>query len=96
MPSKIITEQMKQEIKDFYLSKPMTLTEVGKKFNLSRVTVSRILEGIPRYSKAKINNPNMDERFFQNIDREDKAYFLGLMISDGNVFVESENSTANR
>ena len=38
----------------------------------------------------------MDEHFFQVIDTEEKAYFIGLLISDGNVFIEDKNSTANR
>ena len=41
---------------------------------------------IPKYTKPKLNNPNMKEHFFQDIDEEAKAYFLGLLISDGNVF----------
>ena len=31
----------------------------------------------------------MNEHFFKNIDCEEKAYFLGLLISDGNVFVDT-------
>ncbi len=96
MPSKIITEEMKNQIREFYLSRPMTIAAVGKEFNLSSPTISKILKDVSRYSKARLNNPNMDERFFQVIDREDKAYFLGLLISDGNVFIENESSTANR
>lgn len=95
MPSKIITEQKKQEIRDFYLSKPMTLAQLASHYNLSSPTVGKILGDIPRYSKARLNNPDLDERFFETIDNEEKAYFLGLLISDGNVFKE-ENSSANR
>lgn len=94
MPSKIITEQMKQEICDFYLSRPMSLKTVGEHFNLSNPTISKILKDIPKYPKARINNPNLNERFFESIDSEEKAYFLGLLISDGNVY--KEDSTANR
>lgn len=96
MPSKIITEEMKQQIREFYLSKPMTLAAVEKHFNLSHPTISKILKDVPKYSKARLKNPNMDERFFKDINREDKAYFIGMLISDGNVFVEDSDSTANR
>lgn len=95
MPGKIISKQQKQEIRDFYLSKPMTLTQLASHFNLSSPTVGKILGDIPRYSKARLNNPELNERFFEVIDSEEKAYFLGLLISDGNIFKE-ENSSANR
>lgn len=88
MASKIITEELKQEIIEFYKSQPMSLKSVGEKFNLSSPTISKILKDVPRYSKASIFNPNMKEDYFDNIDTEEKAYFLGLLISDGNVFTD--------
>jgi DNA-directed RNA polymerase sigma subunit (sigma70/sigma32) len=57
MPYKTINEETKKLIKEYYLSKPMTLDEVGKKFNLCRPTISKILKDIPRYTKAKIKSP---------------------------------------
>lgn len=90
MPSKIITIEQKQIIRDYYLSKPMTLMELATHFNLSLPTVGKILGDIPRYSKARLNNPNLNENFFEVIDNEAKAYFLGLLISDGNVFIDSD------
>lgn len=94
MARKIITDELKDEIIEFYLSKPMSLKEVQDKYNLCGPTISKILKDIPKYTKAKIKNPNLNERFFQNIDSEEKAYFLGLLIADGNVFVKE--SSANR
>lgn len=34
----------------------------------------------------------MNENFFHYIDSEDKAYFLGLLISDGNVYIDNSGS----
>ena len=86
MASKIITEELKQEIIEFYKSHPMAMKTVCEKFNLSLPTVGKILKDIPKYSKASIFNPELDEDFFSVINTEAKAYFLGLLISDGNVF----------
>lgn len=95
MPRKIITEELKKEIINYYLSKPMTLNEVETHFNLSHPTISKILKNIPKYSKAKINNPYLNEHFFEIIDNEEKAYFLGLLIADGNVFKENGGRQAS-
>lgn len=86
---KVITDELKQEIINYYLSYPMTLKQVEDKFNLSHPTISKILKDIPKYTKAKINSPNLKEDFFHIIDSEEKAYFIGLLISDGNVFKDT-------
>ena len=86
---KNITPALEKEIKEYYLSYPMTLKQVEDKFNLSHPTISKILKDVPKYTKAKINSPNLKEDFFHTIDSEEKAYFIGLLISDGNVFKDT-------
>ena len=71
MPRKIITEELKQEIINFYLTQPMTYADVQEKYNLSAPTIGKILSEIPKYPKAKIKNPNLKERFFEIIDSEE-------------------------
>ena len=86
MPRKIISKELEQEIIEYYLSQPMTMKQVEDKYNLSHPTITKILKDVPKYSKAKMNNPEMKEHFFEKIDNENSAYFLGLLISDGNIF----------
>jgi hypothetical protein len=95
MPRKNITEELKQEIIKYYLSQPMTMKQVEDKYELSHPTVTKILRDIPKYSKAKLNNPNMNERLFEDINSEESAYFLGLLISDGNVFKDNTGRQAS-
>lgn len=95
MASKIITEELKKEIIEFYQSYPMAIKTVCEKFNLSSPTVGKILKDVPRYPKALIFSPNLKEDFFDEIDTEEKAYFLGLMISDGNVFNDETGRQAS-
>ena len=95
MPRKVITEELKQEIIKYYLSQPMTMKQVEDKYELSHPTVTKILKDVPKYTKAKLNNPNMKEHFFQEINEEAKAYFLGLLISDGNVFKDNTGRQAS-
>jgi hypothetical protein len=86
MPRKYITEETKSEIREFYLSKPMTYDVLIEKYHLSYPTIIKILRDIPKWEKYKIYNPNIKEDYFETIDSEMKAYFIGLMIADGNVF----------
>ena len=95
MPRKIITEELKQEIIKYYLSQQMTMKQVEDKYELSHPTITKILKDVPKYTKAKLNNPNMKEHFFQEINEEAKAYFLGLLISDGNVFKDNTGRQAS-
>ena len=95
MPRKIITEELKQEIIKYYLSQPMTMKQVENKYELSHPTITKILKDIPKYTKAKLNNPNMREHFFQDINEEAKAYFLGLLVSDGNIFKDNTGRQAS-
>lgn len=83
---KYITEDLKNEIREFYRSKPMTYAILEKKYNLSTPTIIKILKGVEKWEKHIIYNPNIKEDYFETIDTEVKAYFLGLMIADGNVF----------
>lgn len=84
-----VTEELKNQIIKEYLKKPITLNELANKFNLTYPTIWKVLKNTPKYSKAKIKNPNLKEDYFENIDSDDKAYFLGLIISDGNVFTDN-------
>ena len=95
MPRKVITEELKQEIIKYYLSQPMTMKQVEDKYELSHPTITKILKDVPKYTKAKLNNPNMKEHFFKEINNEASAYFLGLLISDGNVFKDGTGRQAS-
>jgi uncharacterized protein (DUF433 family) len=56
---------------------------IAKDFGCSRRTISDILNDNNVKFKNKAYNKN--ENWLDEIDNESKAYFLGLMISDGNV-----------
>jgi hypothetical protein len=71
------------------------MKQVECKYKLSHPTMTKILKEVPKYTKAKLNNPNMNERLFENINSEESAYFLGLLISDGNVFKDNTGRQAS-
>lgn len=82
---KHITLQQKRDIVEYYASKPMTLKQVREKFGITTAKISEILNeyGVQKYNKTQLFSPNLNENYFKEIDTEDKAYFLGLIISDG-------------
>lgn len=85
---------LEDKIVSYYLTRPMTLSELNLAFpDLCVPTLVKALNkhNIPRYSKEKIYNPNVMEDYFEIIDSEEKAYFLGLMLTDGNVFYRGDN-----
>lgn len=89
--AKFISDDVKEQIRVYYKSRPMTMQELSDKFGYCIPTLMKILGDIPRWPKSKIFNPTLNDDFFRCIDTEAKAYFLGLMISDGNVFKANDN-----
>lgn len=63
----------------------MTVSYLSSMFGLSDPTVIKILNEfrVKRHKKTKIFSPDLDEQYFDSIDTEKKAYFLGLIFTDG-------------
>ena len=82
---KHITKVQKEEIVNFYKTRPMTQEEIAKKYNVSLPSVIKILKEyrVKVYNKVQLFSPNLNEHYFDKIDTEEKAYFLGLIITDG-------------
>lgn len=81
----MIPTDVKKEIVEYYLSRPTTIDDVAKKYNYSTPTILKILNsfGVKRYTKAQLYSPHFREDYFSSIDTEKKAYFLGLLLTDG-------------
>jgi hypothetical protein len=87
MPSKIIfsNEEKEQIIQEYSIDK-LSSKQIGKNHDVSLDTILRLL----RYEKVQIRNESdcqkkysINDNYFNIIDSEDKAYFLGLMFADG-------------
>lgn len=76
-----------EDIKNDYINNHMTLNSIAKKHNVSLETIRRYLlkEGVHLRSISEHYNPNLKHDFFNKIDNEYKAYFLGFLITDGNI-----------
>ena len=77
-----VTKDQKQEIMILY-DQGLSSDKIAKQLGLSRTTVK---DHIPDYMKRKksfYNTYSCNYQFFENIDNEVKAYFLGLFYADG-------------
>lgn len=84
----IISETTKRNIINRYVQKPISVYEISKIFSLSVPTIYKILKeyNVPIYKRHQIKNSELRESFFEKINTPLKAYFLGLIITDGCVF----------
>lgn len=79
-------------INNLYVNEGKTLKEIGVIFGTKSDTISKKLKemGVPiNWSRV---NRTFKHDFFETIDTEEKAYFLGLLTADGSVVLNSERS----
>jgi len=83
LPQKIQKNIIESAV-DYYKENNISIVKCSKKFNIGATTLTRYLH---RY---KINTSDYDLRkytynkdFFENIDTEEKAYWLGFIAADG-------------
>ncbi len=84
-----ISEEKKKDICHKYLEENWTIKLLTEKYALSRFVVKKILQEnqIPIKRHTKRSRLFMKEDYFEKIDTEAKAYFLGLLFTDGNIFI---------
>ena len=78
-----------QEISCLYTDRKFSMREIAELYKVSLCTIRDILNRlkIPRRNDSDSHKKySVNEDFFTNIDSEEKAYFLGLLVSDGNVY----------
>lgn len=86
--TKIEREKIKQIIIDEYINtseKERSLTKLGNKYGVKRQTISKWLKDKGFEVINYQNRCRMDETVFDNIDTEEKAYWLGFLYADGNI-----------
>lgn len=71
-----------------------TLEQISNIYSVSIETIRIILikNNIHIRTRNEIFNPNLNENFFEIIDCEEKAYYLGLILADGCIVNPSPNN----
>ena len=82
----MLTDTQKEIIKNLYLS-GLNCREISEKFNLKRSSVNRVIQlaGIARNARESQLKYHFNEKIFDCIDSEEKAYWLGFLYADGYV-----------
>lgn len=81
------TKEQKEEIIKDYISSKVTGKELSKKYGITPEGINKLLRrsGVPlNYTHSEISRKyTLNENYFNKVDTEDKAYFLGLLYADG-------------
>jgi len=91
MPSKIIlSDEERQKILNLYNIEKKSVRSISKLFNYSYTVIYRVIKesGVPiRGNGFTARKYEYDIHFFDVIDTEEKAYWLGFMYADGYVTI---------
>jgi hypothetical protein len=88
---KELSEEEKDSIVNEYFSSGLTIAKLGEKFKLTNRTLPAILKE-RKINTHKLNRYTLDENFFESIDTEEKAYWLGFLFADGFVGDNKHNN----
>ena len=80
----MLTIEQKEQIKNLYLS-GLNCREISENFGFKRSSVNRVIKlaGIARSARESQLKYHFNENVFDNIDTEEKAYWLGFLYADG-------------
>lgn len=77
------TDEQVAYIIDRYLNENYTLKQLGREFNCSYPTIRNLLNKHNIQSRGNKQGYPRDEFYFNKIDSEEKAYWLGFLYADG-------------
>ena len=77
-----ISDEERQKCIEMY-EEGMSSPKIAKQLGVSKFTVLESIKHLPKKKKQFYNTHTCNYSFFDNIDNEVKAYFLGLFYADG-------------
>lgn len=89
--NKVSEETKRQVIEFYYKNKDIEMPDIAKHFGISFRAVPRILTESGINTRLK-NRYTLDESFFESIETECQAYWLGFLYADGFVGDEHYNN----
>ena len=89
------TDEQVAYIINKYLNENYTLKQLGKEFNCSYSTIRNLLNKHKIKSRGNKQGYPRDEFYFNKIDTEEKAYWLGFLYADGCVHSNNYEISVN-
>ena len=91
---KHISKETKESLVKEYQERPITIGEISERYGISKPSVGKILSQyrIKPWSREKLFSPDLIEDYFERVDTQEKAYYLGLITTDGCVFWKNRKS----
>ena len=89
------TDEQVAYIINKYLNENYTLKQLGKEFNCSYPTIRNLLNKHKIKSRGNKQGYPRDEFYFNKIDTEEKAYWLGFLYADGCVHSNNYEISVN-
>ena len=77
------TDEQKEYILDQYINNNASMSGLGKKFSCDKDAIKKILKDNGIHIKSKKELYSRDSHFFDEIDTNEKAYWLGFFYADG-------------
>lgn len=89
----IFTNEQVKEIITLYTIDKLSMKAIGEKYGVSKTVINRILmeNNISKKQDNHIYQCNYD--YFENIDSDEKAYWLGFLAADGCNYRRETNAT---
>lgn len=86
------SEKDEKEICKKYKEEGKTITEITKIYHCRGEAIKNVLlkYQIPIRAKGTYKNTLVESDCFEKIDTEEKAYFLGLLFTDGSVCIDKK------
>lgn len=83
MPSKLNSDLVNETI-DFYVNNNISIKKCSEKFGIGATTLSRYLKNANIEQRVvNLKKYSYNENFFEAIDTENKAYWVGFIAADG-------------
>lgn len=87
-PEKLLTEEQEKDIEKRYYS--TTSIKLAKEYGVSSSKISQIW--MRADLRGKVNRTYyLNENYFENIDSDEKAYWIGFIASDGCIYQSNDN-----
>lgn len=80
---KIVEQEDIDSIIKMYVEDRLSTSAIGSKFLVSDSTISSLLKREGINVTRRRSKTNIDSNYFKEIDSQEKAYFFGLILSDG-------------